>query len=429
MLQDFPSVLAYLYSRLPMFTRVGAIAIKKDLDNTLALCEALGNPYLAFPSIHIAGTNGKGSTSSMMAAIFQAAGYKTGLYTSPHLKSFTERIRVNGQEMSELAVVDFVQKNQALIEKIEPSFFEVTVAMAFDYFAKEKVDIAIIEVGLGGRLDSTNVITPELSIITNISFDHTDLLGDTLAKIAFEKAGIIKANIPVVIGEKNSETAPVFLQKAQECQSEIYFAEDNFTVKNLHQSWEGQDFEVTTAEGITHFHIDLSGYYQAKNLYTVLQSVKVLQNSGWKITQKHLESALSSIKKSTGLKGRMMCLQEKPLTLCDVGHNEAGIQFVMQQLAEKVGEKPLHIVWGMVKDKNHSKVLALLPKDAHYYFVCPDIPRGLAANEMQAIAADLGLKGNAFESVQKGLEAAQKNANIEDIIFVGGSTFVVAEVV
>lgn len=436
LLDNFPTVLNYLYTRLPMFTRIGAAALKNDLSNTIAICEALGNPQNTFPSIHIAGTNGKGSTSSMLAAIFQQAGYKTGLYTSPHLKNFTERIRINGEEMSEQAVVDFVNTNRILIEKIEPSFFEVTVGMAFDYFAKQKVDIAIIEVGLGGRLDSTNIITPELSIITNISYDHTDLLGNTLAEISGEKAGIIKSHIPVIIGEKHLETTPVFLQKAKEMGVPIYFAEDYFFLKNIKSTLWEQRFDVEAVSNTLFFteswgqiSLDLTGKYQAHNLKTILLATEILAQKGWNLTQKVAKSALSQVKKITGLQGRMTILQEKPLVICDVGHNEAGIRFVIEQLQELSGGKQLHFVWGMVKDKNHNKVLSLLPKSAHYYFVCPNLPRGLPAQEMKILAADWNLLGNTHESVKNGLEAALSIANENDIIFVGGSTFVVAEVI
>ena len=432
-MQTFSEVLAYLYARLPMFTRIGAAALKPDLHNTLALCEALGNPQHQFKSIHIAGTNGKGSTSSMLSAILQAANYKVGLYTSPHLKSFTERVRINGVEMPEKKVIDFVNEHKALIESLEPSFFEVVTAMAFGYFAEEKVDIAIIEVGLGGRLDCTNVIMPELCVITNISYDHTDLLGDTLAQIASEKAGIIKQNIPVIIGEETKETKTVFIEKAKKENAKIYFAGESRSAEIKSSKLKYQLIEVTHFQGDKTFknvyELDLTGNYQAKNIVAVLQAVELLQNQGWEIEQEDVEYGLKQVGKITGLKGRMFLLQENPNVICDVGHNEAGVKYVMEQLNE-LKMKQLHIVWGMVKDKNHAKVLALLPQNAHYYFVCPNIPRGLAVAEMQAKAAEFGLVGDAYPSVNEGLNAALQKVNAEnELVFVGGSTFVVAEVV
>lgn len=426
-MENFETTLTYLYSRLPMFTRQGASALKNDLTNTIALCNALNNPHHLFPAIHIGGTNGKGSVSSMTAAIFTACGYKTGLYTSPHLKSFTERIRIDGKEVPESYIVAFVQEHKALIEAIEPSFFEVTVAMAFDYFAREKVDIAIIEVGLGGRLDSTNIITPELSVITNISYDHTDLLGETLAEIAFEKAGIIKKEIPVVIGEKHPETAPVFTEKALKENSPLYFAEENFSGYRTALSLFQQTVTVQGPEKTENYTLDLIGDYQIKNLATVLQAVDCMRNQGWNLPEDKVKTALSEVKRLSGLKGRMEILGEKPLIIADTGHNEAGIRYVLGQIQVLGGEKKLHFVWGMVRDKSHEKVLAMLPQDAAYYFVSPDIPRGLPSAEMQAKAMSFGLKGKHYLSVKDGLEAAIGNAGENDLIFVGGSTFVVAE--
>lgn len=421
----YTETLDYLYTRLPMFQRQGAAAYKANLDNTIALCEAVGNPQHKFKSVHIAGTNGKGSTSSMLAAIFQTAGYKTGLYTSPHLKSFTERISINGIEISEKAVIDFTEKYKENIERISPSFFEVCVAMAFDFFAQEKVDIAIIEVGLGGRLDSTNIILPELSVITNISYDHTDLLGDTLAKIAYEKAGIIKPNIPVVIGETDKETAMVFIEKAKAENAAIYFADQNRNTKIIAQDIWKQDILIFPENEV--FTIDLPGNYQQHNILSVLQAIELLAEK-WQISKTHIHQALTQVKKLTGLRGRMFCLQTEPIVLCDTGHNEAGIKEVIPQIQTFCKGK-LHIVWGMVRDKNHEPVLSLLPKDATYYFVCPDLPRGLPAEEMQAKAADFQLLGDKYNSVAEGLKAALTNTQKEDLVFVGGSTFVVAEVV
>lgn len=421
----YSETLEYLYTRLPMFQRQGAAAYKANLDNTIALCEAVGNPQHKFKSVHIAGTNGKGSTSSMLAAVFQCAGYKTGLYTSPHLKSFTERISINGVEISEAAVIDFTSTYKTDIERISPSFFEVCVAMAFDFFAKEKVDIAIIEVGLGGRLDSTNVILPELSVITNISYDHTDLLGDTLAKIAYEKAGIIKANIPVVIGETHTETAAVFREKAKIENAPIIFADKQRKASIISQDIWQQKIRVSPENQI--FTLDLPGNYQQHNLLTVLQAIDNLKED-WKITDLHIQQALCQVKKLTGLRGRMFCLQSEPIVICDTGHNEAGIKEVIPQIQAFCKGK-LHIVWGMVKDKNHAPVLTLLPQDAIYYFVAPDLPRALSAADMQAKSADFQLFGEKYDSVKAGLSAALTAAATDDLIFVGGSTFVVAEVV
>jgi len=412
-----------------MFTRVGAVAFKKDLHNTIAMCEKLGNPQQQFKSIHIAGTNGKGSTSHMLAAILQQAGYKTGLYTSPHLKDFRERIRINGQMVSEDFVTSFVNEQQDIIEEINPSFFEVTVAMAFSYFAKEKVDIAIIEVGLGGRLDSTNVITPELSVITNISLDHTNMLGNTLPEIAGEKAGIIKPGIPVVIGETQTESAPVFLQKAAETNSEIIFADQLLQLRNTNR--ENQFLTTSVFKDqqplYTDLSLDLTGFYQLKNILTVVQSVLVLKQKGYVIADKALFTAVANVKKLTGLQGRWQTLHEHPLTICDTGHNIAGITEVMQNI-KSTAFTQLHIVIGMVKDKDISGVLKLLPTDAIYYFCQPDLERALSATELAGQASKYELKGEVFQTVAMAYQAAKLKAKPSDLIFIGGSTFVVAEV-
>ena len=425
---NYTETLDYLYSKLPMFTRVGASAFKKDLDNTIALCENLGNPQYQFKSIHVGGTNGKGSTSHMLAAILQKAGYKTGLYTSPHLKDFRERIRINGQMVPEDFVVDFVTGQRTLIESISPSFFEVTVGMAFSYFAKEKVDIAIIEVGLGGRLDSTNIITPELSVITNISLDHTNLLGNTVAEIAYEKAGIIKPGIPVIIGESQAETDQVFIQKAGETESQIVFADQSLSlIEPVKQS---DHLELAIAEGSKLLYqklkLDLNGTYQRKNILTVIKAVQLLQGLGYQISEEAVISALENVKELTGLQGRWQKLQGNPLVICDTGHNIAGITEVLHNIRTTPHQK-LHMVIGMVKDKDISGVLKLLPKDAVYYFCQPQLERALKANELALEAAEEQLKGNVFESVSAAITAAKAMANAEDLIFIGGSTFVVAE--
>ncbi|KAB2918609.1 MAG: bifunctional folylpolyglutamate synthase/dihydrofolate synthase [Bacteroidetes bacterium] len=427
---DYKQTLDYMYAQLPMFTRIGAAALKPDLTNTLALCEALGNPHKKFKTIHIAGTNGKGSTSHMLASILQAAGYKTGLHTSPHLKDFRERTRVNGQMMPEDFVIRFVEENNTLFETIKPSFFEMTVAMCFDYFAKQQVDIAIIETGLGGRLDSTNIILPQLSVITNIGWDHTDLLGDTLAKIAFEKAGIIKPNTPVVIGESDAETAPVFINKATEENAPIVFADAQLQLQNFDNRGDVAVFDVWQNNQVLFSGVecDLTGIYQKKNITTVLAAVLQLQEQGWEITEAHIRQGLQSVKSSTGLMGRWQKLSDNPLTYADTGHNLNGIQEVLKQIS-LTPHNQLHIVWGMVKDKDITKVLGLLPQKAHYYFCNAQLPRALPAAEMQQQATAFGLQGNHYSTVAEALKAAQTTAQQGDLVFVGGSTFVVAEVV
>ncbi len=406
---DFSETVEYLYTRLPYFSRDGQSAIKKDLHNTLKLCELLGNPHQKFKTIHIAGTNGKGSVSNMLAAVFTENGYKTGLYTSPHLKDFRERIRVDGVMISEDFVVDFTEKMIPHIDTIQPSFFEITVAMCFAWFAEQKVDYAIIETGLGGRLDSTNVISPLLSVITNIGMDHSDLLGDTLEKIAGEKAGIIKTNTPVVIGESNPETDFVFRNKAQETASDIYFADSNIRYYN------------------TEIETDLKGHYQHKNAVTVMQAVEVLQSLGIQIDVYKTARALMNVRKLTGFRGRWEILGRQPLVIADTGHNAHGLALVMEQLkSEKY--KHLHIVFGMVKDKDRKPVLELLPPDATYYFCSPALLRGLDPEVLKEDCAALGLQGKVFKGVSAAFEAAKREADKDDLIFIGGSTFVVAEV-
>lgn len=426
---DYKETLEYLYSKLPMFTRVGVSAFKKDLDNTIAVCDHLENPQTKFKSIHVGGTNGKGSTSHMLAAIFQQAGYKTGLYTSPHLKDFRERIKINGEMVSQDYVVDFVRQNNSLIESISPSFFEVTVAMAFDYFAKEHVDIAIIEVGLGGRIDSTNVILPELSVITNISFDHTNLLGNTLKEIAFEKAGIIKHKVPVVIGEYDVDTCEVFVEKSKQTNSEIYFADQILSVEQSIMHNDYLEVSVVKAGKLAYnnLKLDLNGTYQRKNVLTLLTAVEVLKDLGFSIQQKDVHLALSKVKEITGLQGRWQTLSTHPTMICDTGHNPAGIQEIVQNIARYKYSR-LHMVIGMVKDKDISKVLNILPSEASYYFCAPDLERALPASELLQQATKFGLKGSVFESVVQAVNAAKANAGSDDMIFIGGSTFVVAEV-
>lgn len=423
----YQQTIDYLFAKLPMFSRIGAAAFKKDLTNTIRLCEALGNPQHQFKSIHIAGTNGKGSTSHMLAAILQTAGYKTGLYTSPHLKDFRERIKISGQWIEEDFVVEFTKKIQPLINEIEPSFFEITVAMAFDYFAKQQVDIAVIEVGLGGRFDSTNIITPELSIITNIGWDHMNMLGDTLEKIAFEKAGIIKKGIPVVIGEVIDETKPVFENIATD--SQIVYAEE----KKYLADWQYQHHQLTVEtvdkrnDAHHKYQLDLPGVYQTKNLLTVLEAAHQLELQGWKTDTATIQKALPQVKKLTGLHGRWELVQEHPAVIMDVGHNVDGIKQITQQL-ELTDYHHLHIVIGMVKDKEIDAVLQLLPKQATYYFTQAQIPRALDAESLQLNAERFDLNGNVFDNVNKALQNALSHAHKDDLILVCGSVFLVGEV-
>ena len=406
---DYSSTVEFLFSKLPYFTRDGKAAIKNDLNNTIALCQFLGHPEKQFKCIHIAGTNGKGSCSNMLAAVLQMHGYKTGLYTSPHLVDFRERIRINGNMIPEQAVINFVEKIKDQIEIIQPSFFEITVAMCFDYFAQSNIDIAIIETGLGGRLDSTNVIDPIVSVITNIGLDHTDLLGHTLPAIAFEKAGIIKHQTPVVIGETHSETKPVFENKASDMESAIYFADQNPLFYN------------------TEVELDLEGDYQQKNVVTVLQTLEILKQLAYPINDFTTAKALLQVKALTQFKGRWEKINTRPLTVADTAHNAHGLAWVVQQI-EKQTYHNLHMVIGMVKDKDQDAVLQLLPKQAQYYFCQPNLMRALDANLLQQKAAEYGLTGQAYPSVKSALIAAEANAHDQDMIFIGGSTFVVAEI-
>ena len=400
----YEETLDWMFAQLPMYQREGKAAFKKDLTNTIAFSKILNFPENKFKSIHVAGTNGKGSTSHMLASILQEAGYKVGLYTSPHLKNFTERIRSNGVEIPKQKVASFITKNKDFLEAQKLSFFEMTVGLAFDYFASEKVDIAIVEVGLGGRLDSTNIITPELSVITNIGLDHTQFLGETLPEIAFEKAGIIKHKIPVIIGEEQAAVKQVFLKKAEAENAPIYFASD--TVKT--------------------FKTDLLGNYQLRNLKTAVAAIKLLK--GFQVSEQNMENGLLNVVKNTNLKGRWQVLQENPKVICDTAHNTEGLEMVLQQL-KKEAFKKLHIVLGFVSDKKLEDVLPLFPNNASYYFCKPDIPRGLSAVVLQEKAIPFDLIGEKYTSVKEALNSALLNANQQDIIYVGGSTFVVAEII
>jgi dihydrofolate synthase/folylpolyglutamate synthase len=392
-----------------MFQRTGAAAYRADLGNTLALMKALRNPEKNLRCIHVAGTNGKGSTSHMLASILQECGYKTGLYTSPHLKDFRERIRINGEMIPREKVIAFVENNRPAFEEMGLSFFEWTVGLAFEHFRLSDCDINVIEVGMGGRLDATNVILPQLSVITNIGLDHTQFLGDTLEKIAAEKAGIIKSGVPVLIGETQSETQLVFRQKAAEKQAPIWFAED-LKPKTLK------------------YELSLYGSYQSKNLITVLAAINLLRNQGFDIPEPALRKGLIKVQENTGLMGRWQILNENPLAIADTAHNAEGIKYVMAQL-EQTPHHQLHVVWGMVADKDRNSIYPLLPKKAFWYFCKPDIPRGLSPETLMQEAALAGLKGRIYTSVGAAYQAALSAANPQDVIFVGGSTFVVAEVV
>jgi len=401
----YGQVLDYLYSKLPMYQRVGKAAYKKDLSNTLRLLTALGQPQAKFKSVHIAGTNGKGTSAHGIAAILQTAGYNVGLYTSPHLKHFTERIRINGAEVGEDFVVDFVKRTKPLIEEIEPSFFEITVAMAFDYFAKQQVDIAIVETGLGGRLDSTNVIKPEVSLITNIGYDHMDMLGDTLDKIAWEKAGIIKPDTPVVIGELTPETEPVFRQKAREMPAEIILPEP---------------YEIRLDPLVPeYFH---------KNIPGIVATTKVLSAKGFDILPEHIEAGLRNINNATGLKGRFQILSRKPLMVADVSHNEDGLKSLFTQV-EKLCKGTLHLIFGTVKDKDLSRILSLLPtENTRFYLTQSHVPRALPVADLFQKTTEIGLRGEIFQDVNLAIKDAMSHAGAEDVILITGSTFLVAEI-
>ena len=427
-----------------MFQRVGSAAYKANLDNTIEICKLLGNPENKFKSIHIAGTNGKGSTSHYLASILQSAGYKVGLYTSPHLKDFRERIKINGEMISQQAVVEFVEKYKTDFEKIQPSFFEMTVGLAFDYFANQHVDIAVIEVGLGGRLDSTNVITPELAVITNISFDHVGLLGDTLEKIAVEKAGIIKTAIPVVVGESHVQTKSVFIEKAKSEKTSIIFADEIYVARNVHFKNNEQlsmfmdifkyahsdtvRFDKTEDLFYLNLETELLGLYQQKNIATVLAAVGILATKGYVLSEYFVREGLKNVVKQTGLMGRWQILSKQPLVIADTGHNEAGLKEVLIQIQE-TPHNHLHFVLGMVNDKDVSAILEMLPKTATYYFCNASIPRALEAQELSKLAKGFSLNGNVFSSVKNAFFSAIKTAQSNDLVFVGGSTFTVAEIV
>jgi dihydrofolate synthase/folylpolyglutamate synthase len=429
----YSETLNYLYSQLPMFHRIGSAAYKANLDNTVAICRLLGNPENKFRSIHIAGTNGKGSVSHMLAAILQSAGYRTGLYTSPHLKDFRERIRINGKMIPKPAVTRFVELHRKAFDRIQPSFFEWTVGLAFDHFASESVDIAVIETGLGGRLDSTNVITPLLSIITNISYDHMNLLGDTLEKIAAEKAGIIKPGIPALIGESQREIRAVFEKTAREGKSPLVYADQRMKLVNARQQRIGGrlmltgHLEIKGKRTWKNIRCDLPGLYQRKNIPAAVSACILLAGRcGLPITETSIRKGLASVKKRTGLRGRWEELHRSPLVIADTGHNEAGIREVLKQV-KLTPHQRLHVVLGMVNDKDVSKILKLLPRRARYYFCKAGIPRALDEHALAAQAIACGLQGDIYPTVKKALAAAKALAGKKDLVLVGGSTFTVAD--
>ena len=427
---NYQETIDYLFAKLPMFSRIGAAAFKKDLANIQELCDFLNDPHKKFRSVHVAGTNGKGSVSHMLAAILQTAGYKTGLYTSPHLKDFRERIKIDGEMVSQEFIIDFTQRIKVISEKIEPSFFEITVAMAFEYFVEQEVDIAVIETGLGGRFDSTNIITPELSVITNIGWDHMNILGDSLEKIAFEKAGIIKQNVPVIIGDVLPETEKVFIDIAAERSAVISIAADVRQAINWYWRKHELIVEVARKPRTDHqvYHLDLPGIYQTKNLLTVLETCSLLQHKGWNIEEPDIRTGLQHAKKLTGLHGRWEVIHQQPLIILDVAHNEDGIKMLMEH-AEVTDHDHLHIVLGVVKDKELEKILALFPRLADYYFTSADIPRALDARILQEKAAALGLNGGIYEDVNNAIKAAVLKASKQDMILVCGSVFLVGEVI
>lgn len=422
---NYQETLDFLYEQLPMFQRVGDQAYKKDLSNTLALLESIGNPHHSLRSIHIAGTNGKGSVTHILAAVLQETGLRVACYTSPHYKDFRERIKINGELIPESFIVEFVSKNLQSIQKIQPSFFEITVVMAFAYFAEAGVDVAVIETGMGGRLDSTNVITPLLSIITNISFDHQQFLGDTLAKIAFEKAGIIKPSIPVLIGELQSETHPVFIKRANEDKSDLYYAKDLVTIQDFTSSFSGSSFKLVFEDKILELKTDLSGEYQEKNIRTALAAIELLRDQ-FSIDDRVIINGLQSARTKTYFLGRSMQLNEKPLVVLESAHNEAGIKELIKTLCKTEYNK-LHFVYGTVADKDLSQVFPLLPVDASYYFCQANIPRAMPSNLLIEKARLYGLQGSNYPSVELAYRAALQQASQDDMVLVSGSIFVVAE--
>jgi dihydrofolate synthase / folylpolyglutamate synthase len=428
---NYRQTIQYLYDQLPVFHRIGPAAYKPDMGNIKALCEILGQPHKKFRSIHIAGTNGKGSVSHLLASILQSAGYKTGLHTSPHLKDYRERFRINGKMMLKSQVIDFVKTWKKVFEGLHPSFFEMSVALAFDHFARNQVDIAIIETGMGGRLDSTNILTPEISVITNIGWDHMNFLGATLEEIAGEKAGIIKPGVPVIIGEALPETRPVFVDCAHSLKAPVHFAEEEYQIERTSQLPNAGSYYIIHKKGkllFDHLYCPLSGDYQQHNLITALRVTDVLSQQGFVISNQHIRQGISGVIRQTGLKGRWQILAKNPLSIADIGHNKNGISYIVKQIS-RTPHNHLHLVLGMVNDKDIDGILALLPASATYYFCRPDIPRGLDVHILAAKAKQRGLIGNVYKSVSEAFAQARKNAEKNDLVFAGGSTFVVAELV
>lgn len=425
----YPEVLDFLYSSLPMYQRTGSAAYKSDLKTSYDLDNYFGNPHKKFKSIHIAGTNGKGSVSHMLTSVLQAAGYKTGLYTSPHIRDFRERIRINGIMVSEVFVTDFVNHHQEIIRLTKPSFFEMTVAMAFNYFADQQVDIAVIETGMGGRLDSTNIITPLVSVITNISFDHTQFLGESITEIANEKAGIIKEEIPLIIGESQTKTKDLFIERARKKSSGIFFADDCYTVDNIRVDTDNNQQCLDIYQGkniyLKDLLMDLGGEYQQKNLLSVLKVLDILKPE-YQIFENMIRQGISSVQRTTAFEGRWQILGKQPFVVCDTAHNTAGIIEVIMQL-KKISGNMLHMIIGFVNDKDADKILSLLPQNAVYYFTRAGIPRALDESELRSQAAEHNLFGESFSTVDIAFDSATRKAGSEDVIFIGGSTFIVAD--
>lgn len=428
----YQQVLDFLYSQLPMYQRIGSAAYKHDLGKTLELDKHFGHPHKRFKSIHIAGTNGKGSVAHSLASIFQQAGYKTGLYTSPHYLDFRERIKINGQKIPADYVVNFVEQNLAYFKQIRPSFFEITVAMAFQYFADMNVDIAIVEVGMGGRLDSTNIIRPLVSVITNIGLDHTQFLGNTLTQIAAEKAGIIKPNVPVVLGAMQPMVSSVFLSKAQQLDSPVYLANHLYSVRNLKINSQGKlSVDVYRSGKLIYPNLifGLTGFYQRDNIPVILQTIDVVnQRTLFNISEQDLRLGLENVVENTGIMGRWQILSKNPWIIADAGHNEDGIKAVVSQI-KQLNYKTLHFIFGMVNDKEPGRILRLLPQKAEYYFTQASVPRAMNSSLLAQEAANFGLKGKSFQTVDQAIEAALSRAASNDLIFIGGSTFVVADAI
>jgi dihydrofolate synthase/folylpolyglutamate synthase len=423
---DYKETLAYLFGQLPMYQRTGKAAYKADLANTIAMDRYFGHPHRKFRTIHVAGTNGKGSVSHMLASVLQSAGYRTGLYTSPHLLDFRERIKINGKMIPEADVVNFVEQHSGVLERTSPSFFEMTVAMAFDYFARKEVDVAVVEVGLGGRLDSTNIITPDLSVITNIGLDHTMFLGDTLAAIAGEKAGIIKSRVPVVIGRFQEEIADVFREKALKERTSLFFSSEMVEMKKYEVQENHQRLTLKSGFGENTYDLPLLGNYQQENLRTVVAALNIISRAWYDLPLDAVLSGIENVIENTGLAGRWQKLSDNPLVVCDAGHNVDGISMVVKQL-EVSDKENIHIVWGMVNDKDVNSVLAILPENARYYFTKAAIPRAMDEKALHDVALSYGLKGETWGNVRSAIQSAKKNASDNDLIFIGGSTFVVAE--